>query len=81
MNFKKKAIIGIAAGLFAVATVFNMQMNNTDVKQDIQKENIMAIANAGGEVTIGPICEHVPPTICDWDYDDSYLQIGRFLAY
>jgi hypothetical protein len=38
MNFKKKAIIGIAAGLFAVATVFNMGMLDEKNGSDVSLE-------------------------------------------
>ena len=75
MKIKKKVIFGMIAGLFAVATVINMQMENTDIKQNIPKENIMAIANAGSE-TAGPLCAHVSDNWCV--YKDGYRTKGTF---
>ncbi|MGM0504462.1 MAG: hypothetical protein ACQESQ_07580 [Bacteroidota bacterium] len=49
MNFKKKAIIGIAAGLFAVATVFNMNMLNENGAGDVSLDAIALMAQANPE--------------------------------
>ena len=49
MNFKKKAIIGIAAGLFAVATVFNMSILNDNNAGDVSMDNVAVMAEAQNE--------------------------------
>ncbi|MGM0505388.1 MAG: hypothetical protein ACQESQ_12250, partial [Bacteroidota bacterium] len=45
----KKAIIGIAAGLFAVATVFNMNMLNDKSGSDVSLDAVAAMAEAQSE--------------------------------
>ena len=49
MNLKKKVIFGVVAGFFAVATVFNMNMLNSNGAGDVSLEDIAVMAQADGE--------------------------------
>jgi len=46
---KKKIIFAVATGLFAVATVFNMNMLQSNSASDISLENIMIMQKAEAE--------------------------------
>jgi hypothetical protein len=80
MNFKKKAIIGIAAGLFAVATVFNMSMLNEKNSSDVSLDAVSVMAEAQSESFgrsiacwkgTGPAC-----VTCDGQYWAGYIGAG-----
>ncbi|WP_462319179.1 hypothetical protein [Marinilabilia sp.] len=49
MNLTKKVIFGMVAGLFAVATVFNMSMLNDNGAGDVSLDAIAVMAHADGE--------------------------------
>ena len=49
MKLKKKVIFGIAAGFFAVATVFNMNMLNENGAGDVSLDDVTTMAEAQAE--------------------------------
>jgi hypothetical protein len=54
MNLKQKAIIGMVASFFAVATVFNMSMLNENNAGDVSLDAIMVMTEAEAEVADNP---------------------------
>ncbi|MGM0505515.1 MAG: hypothetical protein ACQESQ_12900 [Bacteroidota bacterium] len=75
MKIKKKAIFGMFAGLFAVATVFNMGMLNENGDGDISLDAIAVMAKADGEWggTNAPC--YYAYNDADWFVDDSWAYI------
>jgi len=70
MNLNKKAIFGIAAGLFAVATVFNMSLLNDNGAGDVSLEAVALMAQAQWEGPWGNgpyVCTFTPDFgVCAW---------------
>ena len=63
---KKKIIVASATVLFAVATVFNMNLLQGNSLGDVTLDAIavMAQAQTNGEVVVGPFCAYVSEDIC-----------------
>jgi len=68
---KKKSYIGIAMSLFAVATVFNMNMMNENGAGDVSLDVLTVMAQATGEGSGGSGCPSTPNTTCDTFADGS----------
>jgi hypothetical protein len=64
--------------LFAVATVFNMNISEQSEAGDVSLDAIAVMAQAqnGEIITIGPFCAHLTDHICR--YNDGYEQEGTF---
>jgi hypothetical protein len=56
IKMKKKIIIASASVLFAVASVFNINMLQSNSTSDVSLDAIGVMAQAQSEVTIGLIC-------------------------
>lgn len=57
MKINKKVIFGMVAGLFAVATVFNMSMLNDNGAGDVSLDAVAVMAQAdGGSGDSAPCC-------------------------
>jgi hypothetical protein len=66
---KKKIFIGIAMSLFAVATVFNMNISEQSKAGDISLDDIKIMTQAEAENS-GFLCAHVSYSWCVWeDYE------------
>lgn len=57
---KKKIIFATATGFFAVATMFNMNMVQSNSAGDISLESIAVMSQARGENGYGIHCKYIP---------------------
>ena len=64
---KKKIIFGATVCLFAVVTMFNINMSQQDNASNISLKNIEVMTQANAEITWGPFCAHVIPWVCTTD--------------
>jgi hypothetical protein len=58
MNLKKKVMLGMVAGFFAVATIFNMSMLNDNSAGDVSMDAIALMAQADGSEDSTNSCTH-----------------------
>ena len=79
MKTKKKVLMGIAAGLFAVATVFNMDMLNENAAEDISLDDIEVMAKAEAEQKWWePLVKQCYGTTNYCRYYDGHVSIGSW---
>ena len=69
MKTKKKVLMGIAAGLFAVVTVFNMGMLNENNAGDVSLDAVAVMAQAHPEGGTGTCGFNEWLRFCDGDGD------------
>ncbi|MGQ1947694.1 hypothetical protein ACT3CD_11410 [Geofilum sp. OHC36d9] len=75
---KKKIIFAVATGLFAVATVFNMNVLQSNNAGDVSLDAIAVMAQAATEYggSDGTCCNN-SMDVCEWD--DGFRTNGYFI--
>jgi hypothetical protein len=66
MKLKKKVILGMIAGFFAVATVFNMNMLNDNGAGDVSLDAIAVMAQAQSESNLDRSINSLEEAVNEW---------------